>query len=107
MSEGPEILMKIDVRVADFSRELASWMKACLKSGGVPTFRSKFRSLEFRESLLGVCYAPATKIESVLFKDVPPEVITEIKTRSPDWVYLAERFGDEELREFVRRLRSL
>jgi len=107
VSEIPENLVRANVKVMDFNRDLSPWMKTCLRSGGVPTFRSRFRSLEFRESLLGVCYAPATKIESVLFKDVPPEVITEIKTRSPDWVYLAERFGDEELREFVRRLRSL
>ena len=107
MSEIPENLVRVNVKVMDFNRDLSPWMKTCLRSGGVPTFRTRFRGLEFRDSLMGVCFAAAKKVESVLFRDVPPEVIEEVRTRSPDWVYLAERYGDEELREFVKRLKSL
>jgi hypothetical protein len=99
--------VRLNVRTGDFSRDLAPWMKSCLRAGGVPIFKTRFLGLEFEDSVLGVCYGGGSTVRSFLFTNVPPEDIAKMRSGSPDWPYLAEKYGDEELRNLVRQLRSV
>jgi hypothetical protein len=98
--------VRLNVRTGDFGKDLVPWMKSCLRSGGTPIFKTRYLGLEFEDSVLGVCYGSGSAVKSLLFTNVPHEDLARMRAGSPDWPYLAEKYGDEELRSLVRQLRS-
>jgi len=99
--------VRLNVRTGDFGRDLVPWMKSCLRAGGVPIFKTRFLGLEFEDSVLGICYGSGSAVRSLLFTNVPREDLARMRSDSPDWPYLAEKYGDEELRGLVRQVRQL
>jgi hypothetical protein len=103
VDEGERVLL----RVGEFSKDVSAWMKACIRRGGVPIFKTRFRNIDFGDNVLGICYGAAGAVSSALFTKVPEEDRRAFLTESPDWPYVALKYGDEELkrmaREFARR----
>ncbi len=94
------------MKSGDFSKDLVPWMSKCLKSGGVPIFKTRYAGLELEDSVLGICYGAADVVGSIMFHNVPREDVEKIRTMSRDWIYLAEKYGDRELKELVQKFRS-
>jgi hypothetical protein len=93
---------RVLLRVGDFSKDVSAWMKTCIRRGGVPIFKTRFRNIDFGDNVLGICYGAAGAVPSSLFTNVPEEDRKAFLTESPDWPYVALKYGDEELKRMAR-----
>jgi len=102
------LFAKMVVEAVPFSTEVVAWISDCrLRDGGIPTFRTGFAGLPFKQDetyyIKGVCWLGANLVDSKDFKGVPKEDFEHLHTHSDDWKYLMKRYAPKQLREAVEK----
>lgn len=89
--------------IGKFVSDVVSWVKRCLQAGGTPIFKTQYAGRRFAaDRVLAVCFGASDRVRGGFFEEVPPEDMVRFETERRDYVWIAEKYGDEELREMVR-----
>ena len=69
-------------------REATEFIYLCRAKGGLPMFRTGYAGVEFDRRVLAVCYAPREHVPSMVFEEVPPEIMGTLRRAVGDWKIL-------------------
>lgn len=90
--------------LGSWSEDMPRWVKRCIKAGGLPVFRTRFAGARWGGNMvLAACYGDEEPpIAGGFFKNVPEEDIAKMEEAAGDWKWIVEKYGDEELKKYVR-----
>lgn len=89
--------------LGNWSESMPKWLKQCIKSGGLPVFRTRYAGARWGEDMvMAVCYGEEEPpLSGGFFTGVPKEDVEKMEKEAGDWRWIVEKYGDAELKTYI------